>query len=153
MDTRRRSGEIGLLVLILVGLASVWRLTSPAQVHLVRPDSGQSLSPGLTRIEETGKRIYVSICAYCHGKNGDGFGLNASNLATPPRDHTDAAYMNSRSDEQLFAVIKYGGASQGKSALMPSWGGRLSDREITALGSYLRTLCRVPAADRRPQER
>jgi len=142
MEMWRRYGKIGLLVLVLLGLASVWQHTLPAPVPLVQPDSGQSLSPGLTRIEETGKRTYVSICAYCHGENGDGFGLNASNLATPPRDHTDAAYMNSRSDEQLFAAIKYGGASQGKSALMPPWGGRLSEREISSLVAYVRTLSR-----------
>ena len=77
--------------------------------------------------------------------NGDGFGLNAPNLAVPPRDHTDAAYMASRTDEQLFAVIKHGGAAQGKSALMPPWGGRLSDREIAALVAYLRTLSKTQA--------
>jgi mono/diheme cytochrome c family protein len=135
-------GRIALLVLILVGAASVWRLTSPAPVSLLQTDPGPSFSPRLTRIQETGRRIYVSICAYCHGENGDGFGLNAPNLEMPPRDHTDPAYMHSRTDQQLFAVIKDGGALQGKSALMPPWGGRLTDREIAALVSYLRTLSR-----------
>lgn len=102
--------------------------------------SSETWPKKLNRMEETGKRLYVSICAYCHGLQGDGFGLNASNLAVPPRDHTDGAYMHSRSDEQLLNVIRWGGASQGKSPLMPAWNGRLSDREITALVAYLRTL-------------
>lgn len=138
----RRHSEIGLLAVVLACLASLWRLTPSADVSVALPDSAQILPSRLTRIEETGKRIYVSICAYCHGENGDGFGLNASNLAVPPRNHTDAAYMNSRTDEQLVAVIKYGGASQGKSALMPPWGGRLNEREISALVAYVRALSR-----------
>jgi cytochrome c oxidase cbb3-type subunit 3 len=96
----------------------------------------------LTRLEQTGARLYAGVCAYCHGVNGDGFGLNSSNLAIPPRDHTDSRYMGSLDDERLFKAIKFGGASQGKSALMPSWGGRFSDREIAALAAYLRTLSR-----------
>ena len=144
MEMWRRFSKIGLLVLALVALASVWRLTLPAQAPVEEADSREALPLRPSRVEETGRRIYVSICAYCHGEKGDGFGLNASNLDTPPRDHTDAAYMNSRTDEQLFAVIKHGGAAQGKSALMPPWGGRLTDREITALVSYVRTFSRVP---------
>ncbi len=101
----------------------------------------------LSRVEETGRRLYISVCAYCHGISGDGFGLNAPNLAVPPRDHTDAAYMASRTDEQLFAVIKHGGAAQGKSALMPPWGGRLTDREIAAAVAYLRVLSRTRAKE------
>lgn len=139
MEWRRRS-EIGLLAVVLACLASLWRLAPSADVSVAPPDSAQILPSRLTRIEETGKRIYVSICAYCHGENGDGFGLNASNLAVPPRNHTDAAYMNSRTDEQLFAVIKHGGAAQGMSALMPPWGGRLTEREISSLVAYVRTL-------------
>ncbi len=144
MEMWRRFSEVGLLLLALAGLASVWQRTLPAQAPAEEADTRDALSMRLSRVEESGRRIYVSICAYCHGEKGDGFGLNASNLATPPRDHTDAAYMNSRTDEQLFAVIKHGGAAQGKSALMPPWGGRLTDREITALVSYVRTLSRKP---------
>ena len=94
-------------------------------------------------MEETGRRLYGSVCAYCHGVAGDGFGINAPNLPVPPRNHTDSAYMNRLTDEQLFTVIKFGGAAQGKSAFMPPWGARFSDREITSLVAYLRALAPV----------
>lgn len=97
----------------------------------------------LTRVEETGRRLYLSICSYCHGAGGDGFGVNAPNLPVPPRDHTDAAYMQTLTDNDLFTIIKLGGAARNKSALMPPWGGRLSDREIAALVAYVRTLSRL----------
>lgn len=101
-------------------------------------------APRLSRMEETGRRMYLSVCAYCHGAAGDGFGLNATNLPVPPRDHTDSAYMKRLSDDQLFEVIKSGGAARGKSAFMPPWAGRFSDREITSLVRYLRTLGAAP---------
>lgn len=134
-----------LLLPLLAAFAAAWRLGPQAQPSAPPSIAAHSQRTGLTRVEETGKRLYVTICAYCHGVNGDGFGLNAPNLAVPPRDHTDASYMASRTDKQLFAVIKYGGGAQGRSNLMPPWGGRLSDREIAALVAYLRTLSRTQA--------
>ena len=150
----RRGLGLRQAVFVLVGLmalAAAWRLAP--QAHTPTQTSSALLGPsvGFSRVEETGKRLYVAICAYCHGVGGDGFGLNAPNLAVPPRDHTNSAYMTSRTDEQLFAVIKYGGAAQGKSTLMPPWGGRLSDREITALVAYLRALTRTPAKHEEPE--
>ena len=145
-QSQRPSLRYGVLLLpFLASLLAAWRLAPQAQPSAPPSIAAHSQRTSLTRVEETGKRLYVTICAYCHGMNGDGFGLNAPNLAVPPRDHTDAAYMASRTDEQLFAVIKYGGAAQGKSALMPPWGGRLSDREIAALVAYLRTLSKTQA--------
>ncbi len=134
----RTVGWLCLLVALAAACASSPTMQSPGQ------SSGSTETPTarLDRIPETGRRLYLSICAYCHGPGGDGFGLNAPNLTTPPRDHTDRTYMDSRTDEQLFAVIKSGGASQGKSVLMPPWGGRLSEREISSLVAYVRSLSR-----------
>lgn len=127
---------------MLAVLAGAWRLTPRAQPPTRASNALPSRSSGLTRVEETGRRLYVAICAYCHGVSGDGFGLNAPNLPVPPRDHTDPAYMNPLTDEQLFKVIKFGGPAVGKLAFMPPWGGRFSDREITALVAYIRSLAR-----------
>lgn len=99
----------------------------------------------LSPMEETGRRLYLSVCAYCHGVEGDGFGLNAPNLPFPPRNLTDAAYMSGLTDEQLFKAIELGGAGVGKSSFMPAWGGRFGDREIAALLAYVRTLA-IPSA-------
>ena len=120
-------------VAVLVGCSQP--LAQP-QSHAVEPVSN------LSRMEETGRRLYASTCAFCHGIEGDGFGINAPNLPVPPRDHTDASYMNNLTDEQLVAVIRFGGTANGKTAFMPPWRDRFSDREIAALVAYLRTLAR-----------
>ncbi len=125
-----------LLVCLVAALAGCSQPLGKSQTHAEEPVSH------LSRMEETGRRLYISVCAFCHGVEGDGFGINASNVPVPPRDHTDSTYMGNLTDEQLVAVIKFGGPASGKSAFMPSWGGRFSDREVAALAAYLRTLGR-----------
>jgi mono/diheme cytochrome c family protein len=90
---------------------------------------------------EEGKKLYGQICATCHGQSGKGDGPGAAALNPKPRDHTDKEYMSKLSDEDLFKVIKNGGASIGKSPLMPPWGGTLKDDQIKDVIAYVRTLC------------
>jgi hypothetical protein len=58
-------------------------------------------------------------CARCHGADGRGGGEDAQNQDVPPADLTDAAYMSSRSDGQLFYQILVGG---GEACAMPAFG-------------------------------
>jgi mono/diheme cytochrome c family protein len=90
---------------------------------------------------EEGKKLYMQFCASCHGQSGKGDGPAAAALNPKPRDHTDRQYMSSLSDDQLFKVIKEGGASVGKSPIMPPWGPSLKDDQIKDVIAYVRTLC------------
>ncbi len=45
-------------------------------------------------------------------------------------------------DETLFKAVKGGGQSIGRSAMMPSWGGSLTDAQIHELVSYIRSFCK-----------
>ncbi len=85
---------------------------------------------------------YRTYCTQCHGRDGNGKGINIRDMSVQPRDHTDARAMSGRSDEALFKVIKEGGPSIDKSVLMPPWGDTFSDDEIRDLVAHLRTLCR-----------
>lgn len=134
------------LVLAIIVIGALWPYPDERQNAAASADPAPA--PRLTRVEETGRRLYLSICSYCHGTEGDGFGVNAPNLAVPPRDHTDAGYMRALTDDDLTTIIKRGGTARNKSALMPPWGGRLSNREIAALVAYVRTLSR-PGTGRR----
>ena len=90
---------------------------------------------------EQGKKLYGQFCASCHGQSGKGDGAAAAALNPKPRDHTDKDYMSKMSDADMLKVIKNGGASIGKSPLMPPWGASLKDDQIQDIIAYIRTLC------------
>jgi len=85
---------------------------------------------------------YRVYCMQCHGISGKGTGVNSRDMAVKPRNHTDGKYMATRTDQDLFNVIKGGGPALNKSALMPAWGDIFSDAEIKDLVKHLRKLCR-----------
>jgi mono/diheme cytochrome c family protein len=89
---------------------------------------------------EQGKKLYGQFCATCHGQSGKGDGAAAAALNPKPRDHTDKEYMSKLSDEDIFKTVKNGGASVGKSPLMPAWGATLKDDQIQDVVAYVRTL-------------
>src|SRR5438477_4870458 len=55
-----------------------------------------------------GEKIYKLRCTPCHGPQGKGDGPLGKSLNPKPRDHTNAAYMHSRTDAQLIEVITNG---------------------------------------------
>ena len=79
-------------------------------------------------------------CARCHGAEGQGDGPGAVLLTVKPANWTDPDRMGAISDEDLFKVIKYGGDSVDKSKLMPAFGIKLNDEEISELVQYIRAL-------------
>src|SRR4029434_9210255 len=79
------------------------------------------------------------VCATCQRVDGKGGGPAAAALNPKPRDYTNAAYMKTRTDDQLRKVIKEGGAASGFSPVMHVCGGTLSDQDITDVIAYIRT--------------
>jgi len=91
-----------------------------------------------------GKADYQIFCASCHGATGGGDGPVAQALDPKPARHNDGNYMNPLKDDYLFKVIKFGGASVGKSSMMAPLGGSLSDQQIRNVIAYIRTLANPP---------
>ena len=91
------------------------------------------------------RETYQWYCAQCHGVKGKGDGINAKFLTVPPRNHTKAEYLETRTDEQFFQAIKFGGLSVGRAPCMPAWGHTLSDSTIHELVRYIRELCQCEA--------
>ena len=101
--------------------------------------------PGTPRIE----RLYLGLCATCHGADGRG-SWRATFFLIRPGDFGDAARMRGQTDQYLFDVIKHGGAPLGRPG-MPAFGASLADDDIRALVTYLRTLQgRAPRHAERP---
>ena len=105
----------------------------------------EKTTPKPVVVNEKTRETYQWYCAQCHGIKGKGDGINAKFLTVPPRNHTKASYLETRTDEQFFEAIKFGGLSVGRAPCMPAWGNTLSDSTIHELVRYIRELCQCEA--------
>lgn len=92
--------------------------------------------PGASRAQ----RLYLGLCATCHGDDGHG-SWRATLFLIRPGDLGDTVRMSGQSDAYLSDIIKHGGAPLGRPG-MPAFGGSLSDADLQALVAYVRTLSR-----------
>ncbi len=88
------------------------------------------------------ERLYMGLCASCHGEDGGGSWRAALFLVRPGR-LSDGAALGRRSDQYLFDLIKHGGAPIGRPG-MPAFGSTLADADIVDLVGYVRGLSRAP---------
>ncbi|AWI25309.1 c-type cytochrome [Flavobacterium pallidum] len=82
-----------------------------------------SLSAKAQKTEKTGKEIFESRCAKCHGKDGTKGLWGATNLKG-----------SQVGDNERIATISNG------RRIMPSWKSRLTDKEIKRVADYVKTL-------------
>ena len=107
------------------------------------PDSKKAAAPKVSAaMLEKGRGIYMGTCSPCHGAGGKGDGPASKIFKPPPRDHTDATYMDTLTDEELSKTIQMGGALKGKPS-MPS-NPQIRGDDMTALVAYVRSLSQKP---------
>ncbi len=104
----------------------VRRATAPASVAPVGP-----LAPDVA---------FARTCAPCHGTGGAGDGPEAASLDPTPANFTDAAFWETRDEAHVAKVLREGGPSVGRSALMPSFGAQFDDAAAADLARYVRSL-------------
>ena len=117
----------------------------PMKTESLSSTSIEKTTPKPVVVTEKTRETYQWYCAQCHGIKGKGDGINAKFLTVPPRNHTKASYLETRTDEQFFEAIKFGGLSVGRAPCMPAWGNTLSDSTIHELVRYIRELCQCEA--------
>lgn len=87
-----------------------------------------------------GSIVFKTYCILCHGADGEGDG-RASKIHNPkPANLT----LSIPTDAQKEIIIRTGGASVGRSAVMPAWGEHLTDEQVSDLVAYLRKINRRP---------
>jgi mono/diheme cytochrome c family protein len=94
--------------------------------------------PAATRTPD-GRAIFEAHCAVCHGPMGKGEGPGARVVRQKMPDFSAAA-MREVNDRFLFDIIKKGGSQFGRSNAMPAWGMKLTDEEIGAVVTHIRSL-------------
>jgi cytochrome c oxidase cbb3-type subunit 3 len=98
-----------------------------AVADFVRSLSGLSTEAGADL--GLGKKVYADNCAVCHGPDGKG------NREMGSPNLTDKIWMYGPDKATIVQGIQ-----AGRGAVMPNWGGRLSEPTIKALTVYVHTL-------------
>jgi mono/diheme cytochrome c family protein len=90
------------------------------------------------------KKVYGYDCAVCHGEDGAGTGDLAKHMKAPMPDFRDATALKSRSDGDLFYIIKNGkGEMEGE-------GERLKPEDTWNLVNYVRSFSKMQATSKPP---
>ena len=89
---------------------------------------------------EDAKQLYDQTCAMCHGPEGKGDGPNAQVLQPKPANLATA--LKGKDTAYLVKLLKEGGASVGKSPLMPAYDGLLDEEQIRTLIKYVKGLAK-----------
>ncbi|MBL8346318.1 MAG: c-type cytochrome [Rubrivivax sp.] len=107
---------------------------------------GAKLRPDDTDVAASGQRLYANHCANCHGARLEGQPNwrerdAAGRLPAPPHDASGHTWHHA--DDQLFRITKFGVARATKlkdyTSSMPAYEGVLSDAEIVAVLSWIKT--------------
>lgn len=129
--------------MLALGLATACNSNDPgsdANGDAKAAAAGPASAAASPEVIAKGQEIYKANCIACHGEGGKGDGPAAGVLKPPPRDHTDRAYMDTLTDEDLKKVIVMGGAIKGR-PLMPSHP-QIRGEQLDALVAYVRSLSR-----------
>ena len=111
-----------------------------AEEHAAEPTGGEAVSAVDEAPQEfDAKCAFAMVCSTCHGPAGQGDGPGSAALNPKPANFGDAAFWEGKTDAELIKAIREGGASVGKSALMPAWGGLYDEAKATALLTYIKT--------------
>jgi mono/diheme cytochrome c family protein len=91
-----------------------------------------------------GARLFAADCARCHGKQGKGDGPDLVKLqsAVSPDDWTDKQSNQELTDSFIVAMITKGGKANGKSRIMPAFGGKLNPQQVQHLLAFIRSLAK-----------
>lgn len=130
---------------IITGLAGLVLAGGAVAYALLADRDGSPLDPGDPDKVAVGARLYAEHCAACHGAALEGQPdwrrrLPNNRLPAPPHDETGHTWHHPA--EQLFAFTKHGPAvivGGGYQGDMPAYAGTLSDAEIWAVLSYIKS--------------
>lgn len=155
MQTLRRAFRPGIGGPVTLALL-IAALTLSACDRL-RPRTGPDLRTDDPQVLARGQAIYRAQCAACHGAHLEGqpnWRERGSDGRLPAPPHDASGHTWHHPDQVLFDIVKYGVAKaahlKNYDSAMPAYGGTLSDAEIIAVLSWIRS--QWPERIRKQQE-
>lgn len=145
------TNDVKILMIVLAMLwlqvsASVWAQEKNyppivPQEELAEARSMRNPLPVSQEFIDEGKKLYEGrmYCAACHGKDGRGFGRNIDPRSVDyplPRDFTNAAWQEARTDGELFWVLMNGSHGTDMAPVYPL---HLSGIQSWQVVAYIRT--------------
>lgn len=108
----------------------------PAESRAREPGADQRRDRSAETPEVDGRSLYATNCSTCHGRDGQGIG------SFPPL--AGSSWVGGDEDRLIRIVLHglqgpIGVRGERYNGLMPAFGSRLTDREVAALLSYLRS--------------
>lgn len=111
-------------MIVLIVAFPLYRLREPS----LRADAKASQQRSY---EKTGRDLFATNCASCHGAQGTG--------GTAPTLNSKQ-FLTTTSDNQIALIVTGGVSGSSMSAWSLDYGGSLTDEQIRQLVTYLRTL-------------
>jgi len=141
-------GLVVILIIAAVGFGFFSEQASRSAGWRADPDNAERVAQG--------KQVYDRHCASCHGANLEGqpeWRKRKPDGRLPAPPHDESGHTWHHPDQMLFEITKYGlippNAPDGYQSDMPAFNGMLSDTEIWAVLSYIKS--RWPAQARQVQ--
>jgi cytochrome c oxidase cbb3-type subunit 3 len=100
----RRAIQIALVMALALSACSKER-------DLPEPYRRMRVPPGLldsAGARESGRKLFLTSCALCHGEKADGRGARREGLSTPPRDFTNPSWRAGTTPRRVFFAIREG---------------------------------------------
>ncbi|NOX61628.1 MAG: cytochrome c [Chloroflexi bacterium] len=147
-NERPATGRVfaGLALALVAFLLVACQNTQATQSPPFDPAASDALPTLDAEMIGLGERIYQENCAACHGQRGEGqpnWKVANPDGTYPAPPHTAEGHTWHHGDGLLFQIVKEGGDSLNipnfKSG-MPAFGDKLTDAEIIAVLSYLKSL-------------
>jgi mono/diheme cytochrome c family protein len=109
------------LLLVTLLLASCGKNDKPPPPSSGSPGAKPESGPRAPVAQASeAQRMFMTVCATCHGADGSGNGPAAESLTPKPRNYTDPEWQASVTDADIKKIILEGGQANGKSPMMPA---------------------------------
>ena len=96
---------------------------------------------GSAAAAQTGKAVYQTACAACHGPDGRGAKQSSVGFERPLPDFTACAFTTKEPDTDWASIVHSGGPARGWSPIMPAFGEALTPEQIDRVIEFMRGFC------------